>query len=183
MQAYHTDNGALAVALTLGGVEPLRNAQGKAIPVYNIYNRDTLARLGYKGWNLEEAALHALEHGKPGVLIYNFKRCDNCDRMVDAWGRHEKTIAGLDAGAEAYTVKAGEIPVSPEDLARILCQYAKNRKSLMNVWKMSSPLISITGETTKEDKGDRIISVGSLKCYSLNLNESARKHIGVGRGR
>jgi len=165
----------------MAGVEPLRNAEGKAVPVYNIYDREKLANLGYRGWEIEDAVSHAMKSGKPGAIMYNFVRSELSDRIVAAWEKQEARMREADtlAGDEVYSTDAADIDIEPEALAVVCFQFAKNRKALMSSWKISPPLIKINGDSKTEEKDGVTITVGTWKCYSLNLNEAARKHMGI----
>lgn len=182
MTPYQTQNGALAVALSLGkGVKFWTNPEdGLLQPTYNIYDRDILARLGYKGWQLEAAAENAWKAGKPGLIIYNFEKCETLERMVTAWLKQEELIKKLDEDKDTvFSNDSVDVEIEPEELAQILCQYAKNRKSTMAMWKVAPPLIRITGDTKSHTEGDKVITVGSLKAYSINLSKERRAHLGI----
>jgi len=179
-ETYQTQNTALAIALTTCGAEIPTDEAGNSVPCVHLYDREILARLGYRGRKLEEAAQEAFNSGKKGLVVYQFVRNDLLYRIIKAYDEQSNAIKKLEAGSHTPLQSSGGINATPEDAARIICQALHNRKGALEAWRSVPATITIHGAQKKYTDGNgRSVIEGSMKAYSLGASEETRKHLGV----
>lgn len=174
---YQTQDTGLAVMLATAGVPFMAGEDGKPFPFFNVYTAAILKRYGYPaGTPLETAARDAWKSGKRGRIVYNFVRNDLCGRLLEVWHAHGKTMTAADAarcGDSALTVGA-----TPEVIAVICAQFAKNRKMLTESWRVVSPCIEACDSRTEQREGATVI-VGEHRLVSLNASPELRAKVGI----
>ena len=183
---FETENLSLSVTLFTCGVPFPKNEEGKVIPLQNIYDGDTLRKMGYKGMEIEDAARHAHKSGRPGHLIYNFEPGERLTEVVKAWDDQCKLLANLDKIAETdeeFSKDSTDMPgISPSLVASICCQYAKNRKMFREVlWRQVRPQFVIYGKFQRQDSKDHpgFVTTGSCKLMTVDASPETRKRIGL----
>lgn len=179
MKIFQTQNTALAVTLATLGVPFATSASGQPAPFLNIYDPGILKRLGYTGWNLEDAARDAHKHGRPGIVHYQFQRTPLLEKITAAYNKRHDQISSADFGAAA---PPEEIDIDPELAARLACQLLKNRSDMIAGWKSAVPMLVIPGNTsTGSDPtrpGGKVVT-GSCKMISLNATAETRARLGL----
>lgn len=177
---YQTQNTALAIALTTCGAEIPTDEAGNPVPCVHLYDRDILARLGYRGQKIDDAARDAVESGKRGIVVYQFVRNDLLQRIIKAYDAQSRVIRESESGNRQPLESAGDINASPEDAARIICQALHNRKATIEAWRSVPATIAIHNAKQKStDAKGRTIVEGSMKAYSLGASKETRKRLGV----
>lgn len=174
---FQTQNAALATTLATCGVPFYKDSAGTPCPFLNIYDAETLRRLGYKGIPLEEAARQAWRSGKKGILVYSFERTELCDRLIRSYDKQSASIAADDANSPIPTETP--LDIEPEIAARLCCQYVKNRNWFTTFWRGSTPFLSLEGDKHTTTENGKSITVGSFKLISLNATKETRRLIGL----
>lgn len=160
---WQTQNTALAVTLATCGVPFAKDETGNDVPVLNIYDGATLKRLGYSGWQLEDAARDAFRTGKRGLVVYQFETCLLLDRILKAYDTYSEGIRK----SETDGVPMDSVDVSPEDVARICCQFTKNRNVFVEGWRQVRPIVIEHGATRSYEENGRRVTEGSFKGGTL----------------
>lgn len=168
---YQTQNTMLATALASAGV-PFAEENGKRIPSLCQYHAQNLAKLGYKGKPLWEAAHDAWKRKLPGTIVYQFERCELLDRVISAY---DKMKAKLSKEAIGHDQGMTWAELQPEDFGRIAAFIAANRSWLMDAWWKQPPILCIYGDATTEGN----VQTNSCKIISLNASEETRAKLGV----
>lgn len=177
---YQTQNTALAIALTTCGAEIPTDEAGNPAPCVHLYDREILARLGYRGQRIDEAARDAFESGKRGIVVYQFVRNDLLQRIIKAYDAQSRVIREAQSGKRSPLEPSGSMNVSPEDAARLICQALHNRKGAIEAWRSVPATVAIHGAQRKsKDSQGRTITEGSMKAYSLGASNETRQRLGV----
>lgn len=179
-QAFFTDNAQLATALRTAGCQHPVNEKGEITPCRNIYTREILEKLGYKGWDIEAAAADASRKGLHGLIVYCFVRTDALFQLHAGW--EEQAKMNFEAAKRMKNrereIGGGEINVELFDMGRLFCIAAANRKPLMEAWKHVRPTIEIQGESKSEALGEgHTLIRGSFKQFSLNPSAETRRKL------
>lgn len=179
MKLFQTQNTALAVTLATLGIPFATSDSGQPAPFLNIYDPGILKRLGYTGWNLEDAARDAHAKGRPGIVHYQFQRTPLLEQIIAAYNKRHEQIGAADHG---LSPAPEEIDIDPEIAARLACQLLKNRSDMISGWKSAVPMLVIPGGTSSEADptrpGGKVLT-GSCKMISLNASPATRAHIGL----
>lgn len=176
MEAYQTQNLALAVTLATCGV-PFYEADGQHCPVLNIYSAETIRAMKdrhglavYKGWTLEKAAEHAWKNGREGRVVFCFKWTPDLSEIVKAYNAQHAALDAPESPGEP-------LDVAPAIAAKLACQLLHNRKMLRDAWKRPTPLIAVSGNTQTEDRNGAKVTTGSVKLMSLNASKETRNKL------
>jgi hypothetical protein len=176
-QIFQTQNTALAVTLATLGVPFAQTENGHPAPFLNIYDPACLRKLGYTGWNLQEAAADAHAKGRPGNVHYQFQRTPTLETVVSAYNARHYQIVAAD-----FSTPPEEIDIPPALAAKFACQLLKNRGDLIAGWKTAVPMLAIPGDThtasDPERAGGKIIT-GSCKLVSLNASAATKARLGL----
>jgi len=178
-ETYQTQNTALAIALTTCGAEIPTDDSGNPAPCVHLYDRDILARLGYSGRKLEEAAQEAFDSGKKGLVVYQFVRNERLYKIIKAYDEQTNAIKKLEDGSRAPLQSSNAINISIEDAAKMICQVLHNRKGVLEAWKSVPATILIHGPQRRCTENGRKVIKGSMKAYSLGASAETRKRLGV----
>jgi len=174
-QFFQTQNTMLATALASAGV-PFAEENGHRIPSVCLYHAENLAKLGYKGKTLWDAAHDAWKRKRPGVIVYQFERCALLDRVIGAFDKMKKTLAEQATRTLGPDVPSETWPgLEPEDFGRIAAFIASNRSSLMDAWWKYPPLLAVYGDAVTEGN----VQTNSAKIISLNATEKTRAELGI----
>lgn len=179
--AYQTNNLSLAVVLATCGVPFYSTPEGQLAPVVNIYTRENLAALGFKGRTLEEGAEEAYRKGRPGLVVFAFERTPDLEAIVKAYDDQAEVSKRAGAeGGKTHAQDAGELDVDPAIAARLGFQFLKNRKTLRDAWKAPVPLLAIQGESrSRTDSNGAKVTLGSCKIISLGASKATRNRLGL----
>lgn len=131
LNAFVTDNAALAVALHMAGV-PFAFPDH---PSQNEYNAETLKRNEQRATDLER-------RGIPGKVTWAFAR----DAAGDLIKHFDAEVAAIKAGA-----KSSELAADPIDFIKIAAHYAEVRKAMLNLWKLHPSFVTITHADGKSE--------------------------------
>jgi hypothetical protein len=124
LNAFVTDNCALAVALHMAGV-PFAFPDH---PSQNEYFADTLKRNGQRARDLEK-------RGIPGKITWAFAH-DSCGELIKHF---DAEVAAIKHGA-----KSSELAADPIDFVKIAAHYAEVRKAMLNLWKLQPSFVTLT---------------------------------------
>ena len=180
---FQTTDTPLACTLATCGVPFDQDPEtGADMPFAHYYSREILLRLGYKGsgLSLDDAARDAWRKGRAGLLVYCFQKVDPFEVVWKAYSRHETAMQGADelaggVGSQCLTM----LPVQPDIAAQICCQFAKNRKALLNGWKTAVPWMHLPGAVETVIEAGQEYRVGSMKLYRLGASAAAKQKIGL----
>lgn len=172
---YQTQNTMLATVLASAGVQ-FAEENGHRIPALCQYHAQNLARLGYKGHLLWDAAQDAWKRKKAGTIVYQFERCELLDTIITAFDKMKLTMA-KQAAQENGPNTPGETfeKLTPVDIGKIGGMLAANRDWMMNSWTLTPPILCIYGEAMTEGN----TQTNSCKIISLNASEETRRKVGV----
>lgn len=175
---FQTQNTALAVTLATCGIPIPKLESGKYCPFLNVYNAEILAKLGYRGLDIETAVRTAHKEGKPGDIFYNFVRCPDQSRVCKAFGKQESLMREAERHGDGPT-STGTCTLNIDEAARFAAQLLTNRKKLASQWLLATPFILLEGEVTFEpsDDGETATVVGSFTGYFLNASPAIRDHL------
>lgn len=187
-QLFQTQNTPLAVTLLTCGVPVPRDEHDLPMPMMNVYDAETLRRLGYGGgqWKIEDAVRDAWKNKRPGIVVYNFVRSDLQHRLCEAWDKQsaflqEQAFGQVGTGAR----HAGQSKLDPVEAVRFACQLFKNRKQTIEDWRIVTPFILLEGESRIESGGtdaegrEVSIVIGSYKGYFITASAEDRAHLKV----
>lgn len=191
-QPFSTSEAILAYCLYLAGCEFCDDRQ----PCTNLFDAEILAKLGYRGEKLFEAANQAWHQKAKGHVQFHFKLTPRVADLIRAYREQEKEIRSSDGKASdmiATIQKHGTSgAILPDEiLLRIACVILKTRGEFMNLFKQMVPLLRVpvegkakhfdTTATRLNDKGRREtveakgVQKPGFKVISLNLSEQKRK--------
>lgn len=174
-QFFQTQNTMLATALASAGV-PFAEENGNRIPSLCLYHAQNLARLGYKGQTLWDAAQDAWKRKRPGTVVYQFECCELLERVKSAFDKaKEKLVAQASQSTGPNAAGTTWSNLEPEDFGRIAAFIAANRSWMMDSWWKTPPILGIYGDAVTEGN----IQTNSGKFISLNASEARRKELGI----
>ena len=148
-----TQDAILAFCLYAAGVP-------EALPPSNIYDADSLKKLGYHGLTLEEAAKTAHRKNQRGTVEYYFEKTPELDYFLGAYREVQDQIKNApensDAGVAIREIMARAAdPEKPMDereaVLRISCIVLKLRPDFVGRWKLNSWIkISVPSPSGRE---------------------------------
>ena len=180
---FTTDDAILACSLYMAGV-PFQNEQQ---PCFNIYDADTLKRLGFSGMTLEAATKAAFESGKKGHVEYAFRAPKQLQSLLRAYTAQQQEIKDGVGTAQELQLKimkrfaAGEMD-EHEALLRISCVNLKMRVQFMNIWKQLVPWVRVDnpGKATTQKTANGIVTRHpGFKMLPLNASDEVKRHLKV----
>lgn len=173
-QPFTTQDVALAFSLYLAGVPFADPAQ----PCFNLYDAEILARLGFRGLTIEQAAQAAHDAGKKGEVRYIFARTPELNDLLNAYTAEQKAIADGEGTATEHLAKL--IPDNPVTRLRAAAVILKLRPQFVNLWKAMDPLIRVPnhGPTkTEETARGKVTTSPGFRVVSLNASAETRKRL------
>lgn len=195
-QPFSTSEAVLAYSLYLAGCEFIDDRQ----PCSNLFDAEILAKLGYRGEKLGEAAEAAWRDEKKGHVQYHFKLTPRAADLIRAYREQAAELEKADGKASEFVMKilrhygSGAI-LEDEALCRLGCVMLKTRIEFVNIWKKMVPLLRVpvegkarTFETTAtklDEKGQsRVVDATGVQrpgfqIMSLNLSPEKRKKMGL----
>lgn len=184
---FQTNNMSLAVALLCAGIPHPVNDKGQLVPGFNIYDKNILAGLGYKGWPLEKAVEDAIAKGRPGVVVYNFARSDRQAEICRAFDKAATLLKDLDNNGNpesqtAFTINCPHCnkSIGGTAFAKIGCIVLKTRKTVAGLWKNFITQINVHGQQrTERDANGKETTTGSFKSIPLNASPETKRRLGL----
>lgn len=165
----------LATVLASAGV-PFAEENGNRIPAICQYHAQNLARLGYKGHPLWDAAQDAWKRKKAGNIVYQFERCELLETIINAFDKTKLAMAKQAEQAHGPNTPGETFEkLTAIDIGRIGGMLAANRDWMMNAWTFTPPILCIYGEPTTDGN----TQTNSCKIISLNASDETRKKVGV----
>ena len=181
---YNTQESILAAALKLFGSQQPTDDQGKMIVASNTFTKELLRNLrndegnpryAGRGMSAEQCAVDAHKRGITGILIFHFLQSADQQEFCRGWEEMEGLIKKQEEEDKsrgdnpARIVPMGDLNISHEQLGRLFCLFAKQRKELFKLVRQTRPALALM-ETIVEYIGDRKTRItGSGKIRSLKL--------------
>lgn len=191
-QPFSTSEAILAYCLYLAGCEFCDDRT----PVTNLFDAEILAKLGFRGEKLFDAANQAWEQKAKGHVQFHFKLTPRTGDLIRAYREQAAEVEKDDGKASDVIAtilsygKTGAI-MPDEVLLRVSCVILKTRGEFMNLFKQMVPLLRIPVEgksrqfdttATGLDANGKPVTVPArgvqkpgFKVISLNLSEDKRK--------
>lgn len=189
IQTFDTREAILALCLTLAGCEPLDESQ----PCFNLYDAEILAKHGYRGKPLIEAAQEAWEQKEKGDVGYVFKMTP---RLVELAKLYRETCQEIEkADGKAFVMLADIIGkfaahcLDPDEaILKFSCVVLKTRGQYFNVWKEMVPLLRVPVDGRAKHFDGTVSSNGrtiesknvhrpGFKVISLNASPGTKEHL------
>lgn len=198
-QPFSTSEAILAYCLYLAGCEFCDDRT----PCTNLFDAEILAKLGYRGEKLFEAANQAWQQKAKGHVQFHFKLTPRTGDLIRAYREQAAEVEKADGKASDLIAKILDLHSdslrdeadNTETLLRISCVILKTRGEFMNLYKQMVPLlrVPVEGKEKRFDttangldaKGRRIsvpahgVQKPGFKVISLNLSEEKRKRMGL----
>jgi len=178
-EEYQTQNSAIATMLHTLGVPWIVDNKGNERRVVNIYTADKLREHGYRGMTMKEAARQAVKDEKHGMVVYNFQATPLQKQLCEAWGKIEQTIIHQDDEVRTGSHDLAKLEIDPEAAAAILCQYAKNRKHIVRMWMLESPLLMFSDVSKASTNNGGYEMIGRYKVISVDASPEVWKRLGL----
>lgn len=168
---FITNNAALAFALFIGGIQPLK--------IHNEYDDEILDKLRIPGVET------ARKMKKLGELKYFYQPSETLSKLIAAF---DEQAAAIEADAPLHMPT-----LSPEDAVRVAAYTLKNRSKFIDLAFLPSVMMyrhskgKLTGTISEEvdnGKGGKIpveatTSHPGFSLVSLNLSDAKRKELGL----
>lgn len=131
-----TSNAALAFCLYIAGIP----FQDDNHPLSNVYDAETLRKLGYERTPIEEAVGLAFAAGKKGTVEYGFKKALRIGEALEGFTAVQKLLAasdikGADIVLETMRRHAGGLLSLPEALSGAACAVLKTWREELKLWE------------------------------------------------
>lgn len=151
---FKTTEPILALCLRMVGVPMF-------VPPMNVYDRGILARLGYRGTKLREAAIEADRQKQRGRVEFYFEKTPELDYFLKVFAEQEKEINeegnDMDAGERIRQIMAlatrppedrpdipGPLMDEREATIRVLCIGLKMRPRFLAQWTEWTSFLDVT---------------------------------------
>lgn len=171
---FNTTDAILAFCLYLAGIPFFE----KFKPCLNIYDADTLSRLGFSGMTLEEGTREALRRKKKGHVEYAFRQAPSLDRILKIYNHQQEEVA-KDLHVDAMVQEIAQTDMDPiEKAVRLACVILKTRVQFMSLWQHMEPLIAVRNEgrskISERRDGSKVVKRPGFRLVSLNANQKTK---------
>ena len=166
---FKTQDAILAFCLYSAGVP-------EALPPSNIYDPETLNKLGYRGYSLEDGAKAAFKKNQRGTVEYYFEKTPELDYFLKSYADQQAKVnasgANTDAGVAMREIMSrvadSEKPMDErEGLLRVGCVLLKLRSKFVRR-PLDNPWIRIPSES--DPNGFKLIPLNASDELKQKMN-------------